>query len=161
MTDEFVDAAELNTHLRDNVAYLHSPVCQLQANAAQNIGTWSTVGWQGVAMATTQINDDTATYTPIPNRITVLKAGAYDVWGYAVFEPSADGSRGLTIRMNGADVTADSKANVGTLISTYLNAHLVTTVAVNDYFELAAFQNSSSTQSMQAAWLTVTKIRGV
>ena len=79
------------------------------------------------------------------SRLTCLEAGIYQITGHAYWQNNVTGIRRLKIRLNGATflcwVTNDALANDGDAPMTITTLYQL---AVNDYVELIAFQNSGT-----------------
>jgi hypothetical protein len=76
-------------------------------------------------------------------RLTCLYAGIYQITGTVLFAANATGFRQVAIRLNGATEIANQRGlNIGGGDLVYLNLTCLYSLAVNDYVELMAFQNS-------------------
>jgi hypothetical protein len=102
---------------------------------------------QAAGAASTQ--HDTVTNN---SRLTCLYAGIYLVIGNASFAANATGYRQLLIRTNGTISSGNvvSPVNSGTL-TTDLSVSMIAALAVNDYVELVAAQNSGGALNVLTA----------
>lgn len=122
------------------------------ADAAQNHNTSST--WEKVYL-TGEAYDTDAMLSPggSTSRITCKTAGLYCIFGQVFFEPNANGVRMLQVR-KGAN--GDSSAGTGlglgrspaleaAGVATVINLNFDVQLAVNEYIEMFAYQNSGGT----------------
>jgi hypothetical protein len=77
------------------------------------------------------------------SRLTCLYAGKYQITGSASFAANATGHRLLLIRLNGAtEIARERVPSVGASDQLELNISTLYDLAINDYVELVAYQNS-------------------
>lgn len=86
-----------------------------------------------------------------PSRLTCKTAGKYYIGGNVLFTNNATGGRLLTIKLNNTSYIADARnpANGATLY-TGINLSCVYDLAINDYVELIALQDSGGDLTIRA-----------
>jgi hypothetical protein len=85
-----------------------------------------------------------------PSRITIVRAGRYNLGGCVEFANAGAGYRELGLRINGAvTIAANAVPQVGA--ATRVNVGCDYEFALNDYIELMAFQNSGGPINATAA----------
>lgn len=110
-------------------------------NAAQ--ATTSTV-WTVLAMNNERFDTDACHDNATNNsRLTCKTAGKYVIGGTFVMDASAGGARrAIEVRLNGASILAMNFAPVAGAYAIAANVETVYDLAVNDYVELLAYQDS-------------------
>ena len=149
-TGNLITAANWNTDLVDNIAFLaNPPSCRVYNSAAISITT------SGTAQALTFNSErydtdtmhDTATNT---GRITIKTAGLYVVFALVEFASNATGYRQAYIRLNGTTVIAAQSGPAATSLGTELNPTCIYKFAVNDYIEVLVAQLSGGALNVNA-----------
>ena len=78
-----------------------------------------------------------------PSRLTAVKAGKYLITGHAEFSVNVTGVRGLLLRVNGATYIAGLYVpSLGAVVNPVMTVATLYHLAVGDYVELVAYQNS-------------------
>ena len=141
ITDEFVDAAELNQYLRDALNALNStPAAYVFHSTTQPVGNdgWTLLPFDSEAWDTENMHHPT-----VNNSLLEIKtAGKWLFIGHVTFPANPTGVRGLRIRKNGAawgfpDMRPAFAANDTTLTVVAEDVPIVGT-----YYELEAYQSS-------------------
>lgn len=121
--------------------FANPPTCRVYHNATQSVANAT-----NVALAFNSEREDTDTMhdTVTTNtRITIKTAGRYVVIGHAGFAANATGKRTLLIRKNGSvNLAEQDTLNLGAGEGVGLTISTAALCAVNDYFELIAYQTS-------------------
>lgn len=147
ITDEFVDAAELNAHLRDNLLAISSqPACRVFHNTTQAAlnGLYTSLTFNTEIFDTDAIHDNATN----PTRLTCKTAGKYLIGGSVEIDGTSGGTRRyLTLRVNGATYLA-SNGNTASAFPAAAGSDEVQLaivslyqLAVNDYVELQVFHD--------------------
>lgn len=120
-------------------------------NAAQGIP--SAIGWTPVTFNSERYDNDNIHDTVTnPTRLTCRTAGVYTIDGALGFLPNATGIRAGSIRLNGATIlAAQSGPTVGSGMEHLINPVVTVQLAVNDYVELCALQNSGASLNLSAS----------
>jgi hypothetical protein len=145
---EVLTAANLNTHLRDNVSYLaNPPKCRVYNSANESIPNSTDTA---LTFDTERFDTDTM-HSTVSNtgRITFTTAGTYLVGGHVVFNSSATGIRKLFIRMGGTTPLA----TVELVPSSSFPAFSIDTLypfTAGQYVELIAYQTSGGALNVLA-----------
>lgn len=143
-TNEVVTAANLNTHLRDNVAFLGSPPA---CSAFHNVAVSVPVSTNTVLSANGENYDTDGMHSTVTNtsRITFNTAGRYLVMATVRFAATSGGARVLHMRINGGTPQASSAfvadASLGTDV--VLSAARSFAVSAADYIEILVFQSAA------------------
>lgn len=152
-------AADLNTHVRDNLSFLYSPPKVYASRSAAKSITNATVTQYDFDQESydTDAMHSTSTNT---TRVTIKTAGVYVFTAAVSWASNTTGRRLAQFLINGATTgPADDKSVVGGAGG----EHSVTLVwsqsfAVNDYVELNVYQNSGGalncTATIQAHFLS-------
>lgn len=155
MTAEVETAAIFNTHLRDNLSFLYTPpTCQVSdASFSHNSsGNWLSVDYATENWDTDTIHDNATNNT----RLTAKTAGRYQVFAFGQWDTNTTGDRFLRIRKNGATVNLLEERVTPTANG---NPHILAgelALAVNDYIELQAWQNSGGTRTFDNSVFSMT-----
>ncbi len=163
---EVTTAANLNTHVRDNIAWMatDSPACRAFNNA--NISHTASGSMQAVTMNSERFDNASVHSTSVAtSRFTIPTGGGgkYIIGGLLSFANNATGNRGGRMRVNGTtdvagQITAASTGGTDTSDFTITTTYAL---AAADYVELMGFQSSGGALNMlvQAnfspeAWVT-------
>ena len=154
-------ASDLNAELRDSLSFLaDKPRCKVLMGATggsgagnQNLTSGSTayLVFKEESYDTDSIHDNSTNST----RLTMVRAGLWRITGSAEFlgNVSTDGTRVLSIRLNGSTVLAapsQRAVTFGTGPSTIVQASVdFYTSTTTDYVELGALQDSGSSIAVQ------------
>jgi len=142
-TNEVVTAANMNTHVRDNVSFLGSPpACSVKAAGAQSISN----------ATTTTLNADTETYdtdsmhSNVTNnsRITINTAGRYLVMASVRFAADVDGIRLISFFRNASTEDAAMLTLATASSDTSLSAARSYSFSAADFIEVRAHQTSGA-----------------
>jgi hypothetical protein len=141
-TNEVVTAANMNTHLRDNMAFVGSPPsCSVFNSGAQSV-TSSTF----VAMTANSERWDTDTmHSTVSNtsRITATTAGRYQFNTTMTIAANASGGRAIGYAINGgATVQVQAQTTAGGSVNHVMSASFTLVMAATDYVEVQAWQSS-------------------
>lgn len=149
---QVLTAANLNTYLRDNTAWLgiDSPHCRVFNSAAISTTT-------AVAL---QLTFDSERYdvgamhstSTSTGRLTVPTGGAgkYHVFGHVEFASNATGYRDLALRVNGTtQIGSQIVAGVSGVV-TQLSVASMWAMAVGDFFDLVVLQTSGGNLNVNA-----------
>jgi hypothetical protein len=97
--------------------------------------------------ADTDVIHDTVTNN---SRLTCKTAGVYQINGHARFASNSTGQRMLALKLNGATYLAYQETNaLAGSLATILSVGTQYLLAVNDYIELEATQNSGSALNVE------------
>lgn len=147
---EYPTAAQFNTHVRDNIAFLaNPPSCRVYNSAAASIAN-NTATILGTTGATTAFfnserwdTDSMHSTVTNPGRITINTAGLYLVAAHMGFVPNASGYRQAYLRLNGSTIICvETIAASSSGAGTDLNPATIYKFAVNDYIEVVVHQTS-------------------
>ena len=112
------------------------------ANMSIADNTWTSVTFNQERWDTDTIHDNSTNNT----RLTCKTAGLYIIVGNLLFDTSANGYRGMAFLLNGITYIGRVSANPrngGTgQYHCFFSANTIYQLAVNDYVELQAYQNS-------------------
>jgi hypothetical protein len=140
-TNEVVTAANMNTHVRDNMSFLGSPpACSVQAAVSQSVPTSTHTS----LIAPTENFDTDAMHSTVTNtsRITFTTAGRYLVSATLVFGSNVTGIRILsffvdaTTRYEMVAVAANTGGN------TTLSGSRAFSFTAGQFVEVQGFQSS-------------------
>lgn len=140
---EVLTAANLNTHLRDNVAFLATPPgCALY----QTAGTSLTHNSDTVVLFDTEAEDNATLHSTASNtgRVTASIAGRWLFTACVQFPSNTTGIRGISFKKNGATqynglrVPNVSSGGFADIIS----LSKIIRLAAADYVELLGYQNT-------------------
>jgi len=153
---DVVTAAMMNSNVRDAVNFLlNPPIADVYQSAAQTLAT-------GTATDVTFDASNVDTYAGHSNsvnnsRYVAQVAGWYLVVAEVGFTGNANGRRSLAIQKNDVDLTPirQSKSADPSNIGLVLQAAAVTQLAVSDYVDVSAFQNSTVSLALLMASMTV------
>lgn len=142
--NEVVTAANMNTHLKDNMSWVATdkPRCRALRAGVQSI-TGS--GPEFIGFSDADAFDVGAMHNPASNntRLTVPSGGdgTYLIGGQGAFAANSTGERRLDLRINGSTTIAQSR---GAAITNIMAIQIVTfyALAAGDFVELGAGQTS-------------------
>lgn len=135
-------AAKLNTHVRDNLSWLHdsAPAVRLYASGAQTISNDS---WTAISFDSELVDNDSMHSGGTPTRITFTTAGVYAIQATAPF--FAIGSPvGLGVRIS-TNALGPVFETIGIGCSQDFNGPSISGIVpfnAADYMELEVWQNS-------------------
>lgn len=146
---ETVTAALMNTHVRDNEAYLYAiannfapvPACRVYHDANQTIpnANLTVLSFNKERFDTDTIHDTSTNNS----RLTCKTAGIYLIEGGVSFNTNGEHDVALNVLLNGA--TNIKQVRYRAVLAGLTKIDIGTTIyslAVNDYVELQAFQDS-------------------
>lgn len=141
-TNEVVTAANMNTHVRDNVTFLGSPPSCAVYNSASVLVAHNTFT---VMLANTELWDTDTMHSTSSNtsRITATTAGRYQLNVSMRFGVNTAGSRAIAYKVNGGSeiqLAACPAATAG--IETVLSGSAMIVMAATDYVESVSYQNT-------------------
>jgi hypothetical protein len=159
-TNEVVTAANMNTHLRDNMAFVGSPPTVAVYNSASVLVSNSAFL---VMLANTELWDTDSMHSTVSNtaRLTATTAGRYQLNVTMRFGVNATGARVVAYRVNGgADVQLAATSNAGGSIDTVLSGSDMVVLAAADYIETSSWQTSGGNLDviLQRASLTLVSV---
>jgi hypothetical protein len=141
-TNEVVTAANMNTHLRDNMAFVGSP----PSCSVFNSGPQSVPNASFTAMTANSERWDTdGMHSTVSNtaRITATTAGRYTFNTTMTFTANATGARAIGYAVNGgATVQVQAHDNAGGSVNSVLSASFDLVLAATDFVEVQAWQPS-------------------
>jgi hypothetical protein len=145
-TGDFLSSALWNTNVRDGMNFLLSPVrFKGYASSSQSLSTGTTAT---PLLLDSELVDSDGGHSTSTNtsRYTCQTAGLYFVSGSVCFATNSAGTRTLTIFVNGAAVFgAGNQSMPSATNGASVFSSTVVQLAVGDYVELTAWQNSGST----------------
>lgn len=142
LTDEFVDTAEMNTHLRDNLLAISSiPRARVYHSTSQTIGPLA----ETVLTFDSERYDTDAIHDPAvnPSRLTCKTVGCYATFAHINSDISSGDTQYAYIRLNGTTAIAMQPQ----YFATGARAFTVGTIyplAVNDYLEVVYFHTDAT-----------------
>jgi len=160
-TNEVVTAANMNTHVRDNVAFLGSPPSVAVSNSASVLTTNSTFTFMN---ANTELWDTDSMHSTVTNtsRLTATTAGRYQLTVTMRFGINATGSRVIGYRVNGggSNIQLMTGLNTGVSVEMVLSGSDMLVMAATDYIETFSWQNSGGDLDaiLQRASLTLVTV---
>lgn len=142
---ETVTAAIMNTHVRDNLAYLAAPALfvgvQLSAQAIPNTGLTAIT-------LDSEVIDTDGGHSTVTNtsRYAVPFAGYYDVDAVILYSANTTGQRRAAVYVNGSEVIEANFAAVttGGATTSATVATIVGPLSIGDYIEIYGFQTGAS-----------------
>ena len=140
-TGNVITAAQWNTDLVDNIAFLHKPPrCAVYNSASQSLtsGTRTTLTFNSEHFDTDTMHS-TATN---PSRITFTTGGCYLITAQVAIDANATGLRELVLRYNGASDLHSVKHAASASEGTILNLSVTREFGAGTYVELMARQTS-------------------
>lgn len=141
-TNEVVTSANMNTHVRDNLAFLGTPPrCSVSNSAAVAVTTATAT----ILNANTEAYDNDTMHSTVSNtsRITINTAGVYLFVGRINYQPNASGDRSISFKIDGTtqiDGPANPAATSG--ISTICCFSSFLSLTATQYVECQAYQTS-------------------
>ncbi len=153
-TNEVVTAANMNTHLRDDMAWLGTdkPRCEARRSASQSISTSTPTAIQ---FNDSDIYDVGGMHDPAVNntRLTVPAGGAglYLVGGRTGWESNNTGLRAIDIRLNGTSTGAFERWPTVQNTNTFHFIQWMVPMVAGDYVDLAVTQDSGVSLSVSGA----------
>jgi hypothetical protein len=160
-TNEVVTAAKMNTHVRDNVAFLGSPPSVAVNNSASVSVANATFT---VMLANTELWDTDTMHSTSSNtsRLTATTAGRYQLNVTMRFGVNATGSRVIAYRVNGVatDIQLMAVPNAGGSVETVLSGSADIVMAAADYVECTCWQSAGGNLDviLQSASLTLVTV---
>jgi hypothetical protein len=145
---EDLTAGELNTHLRDNTAFLygakHGTFGRLAALSVAT-STWVAVAWDFALEQTPTMWSSSAN----PDRITPPLGGIWHVSALIRWEASsASGTRAVRLQKNGSILLAQERDQMLSNATQYITASAVVRLSGSDWIDAAVWQNTGSTESL-------------
>jgi len=142
-TNEVVTAANMNTHLRDNMAFVASPPqCSVQAAVSQSVPT----GTHTSLIAPTENFDNDAMHSTVTNtsRITITTAGRYQVMATLVFGANATGIRILSFFVDATTRYEMVAVSPNTGANTTLSGSRSLTFTAGQFVEVQGFHSAGA-----------------
>ena len=147
---EVVTASNMNTNVRDNVAWLHGPpTCRAynSANISINNDTLTALTFNSERWDT----DDIHSVLSNTGRLTCKTAGVYTIYGTVRFATNDVGQRAVQVRLNGTTfIGGDTRVDATSAGGTRLTAFIEYKLAATDYVELVVYQNSGGALNVVA-----------
>lgn len=135
---ELLTAADLNTYLRDNLAFLvRPPACSVFNSLSQTIASSTLV----ILAADSEDFDNDSMHSGVTNtsRITANTAGRYMLTATVFFDIDASGTRFIEFLINGTTrFEGIQTVSAGSVNATVLQAVHPVTLAAGDYVEVRA-----------------------
>ena len=161
---ETVTAALMNTHVRDNTAFLKAiadnfapvPACRVYRTNTQSIPNNT---WTAISFGLEEFDTDTM-HSSItnPERITIRTAGIYQIFGTVSFDPNATGVRAACITHNGSTVPDDGIvfcSQSGNATANHLPPlSVLKSCAATDILRFYVFQNSGGALDVSVSTIT-------
>jgi len=148
---EDLTAGELNTHLRDNTAFLyaakHGTFGRLAALSVST-STWTGVQWDFA------VEQDPTMWSvgSFPERILPPLAGIWHVSVLVRWEASsASGTRAVRLQKNGTILLAQERDPLLDNATQYITASSVVRLSGSDYVYCDVWQNTGSTETLAAS----------
>jgi hypothetical protein len=158
-SNEVVTAANMNSHLRDNMNWLANdkPRCQGNRTAAQSIPNTTDTA---VAFNTADSYDVGAMHDTVTNntRFTVPTGGdgLYQVEAWGDWAANATGTRALYLRTNGATIFwRDRRLSLGGIVDVFVSIAGSVQLAATDYVELIANHNAGAALDISDCHLSI------
>lgn len=151
VANAIVTAAQLNTHLRDNLSWLYSAKHGLFGRlAALDVptGTWTPIAWDF------DVEQDPTMWaaSPYPERITPPLGGIWLITLNVRWEATtATGSRAIRMQQNGVGLLDQHEITMANATQYQRLAYVARFNGSTDYLNTSAWQNSGSTQTLAAA----------
>ncbi len=151
---EITTAANLNTHLRDNVAWMatDSPACR--AYKSTNFSHNSTGNWLAITLDSERF-DNASFHSTSSNtaRFTVPASagGKYLVGAAAAWDTDTTGERMIGMGLNGTATWAAVQSLPANGVICAIAVATVYPLAAADYVQMAGFQNSGGTRTVTSA----------
>lgn len=149
---ELLTAAKLNTDLRDGMSFLlATPFTMLQKTGNQTLtnSAWTPVDWDSEQF------DDDAGHDNVtnPSRYTIKTAGWWELTSTIRTEVSTAGRRGGRFRKNatGNPLPGEVVASPDTAGLSVLSFTTTVLLAVNDYVQVEAWQDSGTSRTITPA----------
>lgn len=149
---EDLTAGELNTHLRDNIAYLYAAKFgHFGRLAALNVptSTWTAVSWDFA------VEQDPTMWSSgsYPERVSPPVAGVWLVTALFRWEATTDtGTRTVRLEKNGSTLLAQVRESNLNNATQYVSATAVVRLnGSGDYINCSVWQNSGSTQTLASS----------
>lgn len=145
---ETVTAALMNTHIRDNLAFLYTQEFgSYTASSTANVttGTFTLVAWDGEVEESSGLTHDNSTNN---SRILVTLAGLYEVNISLGWTANATGMRGVVLRKNSAGSNSGGtqlKMNYNPATTAQFSTSTLTwtvRLSASDYIEVFRYQSS-------------------
>ncbi len=142
----------MNTHVRDNmidldtranVGYVPNRVLAYHSTTQNAIdNAWTGVNFDSELFDSNGMHDNATNR----ERLTCKSAGLYMVWGCCEFDAYNINSRWIAIRLNGSSFRSEEMFPSTISIAHPMSIVALVQLAVNDYVELMAKQNSNTTR---------------
>lgn len=164
VTGEVVTAAYMNANVRDAVNYLIAPpLCVAKQTSAQSLANATSTAI--TLDAEDKDSDGMHSNSVNPSRLTAVTAGWYSAQTTINFAANATGLRLATFYINGSEVGRRTEiTNGGAVFSTAISTAGTMYLAVGDYLESRAWQNSGGSLNtapagtdlpyLQARWVS-------
>lgn len=140
---DVLTAADMNTYVRDNLLSTHNLTkhARVHSSGAQSIASAAATA---LSFNTMDLDTDTMYNAGSPTRLTCKTAGDYDVYASVQFLANGVGYRWIELRLNGTTVIAITYVPQTASASddATLTIRRTLALAVNDYVEVLAWQNS-------------------
>ncbi len=141
-------AAQLNTYLRDNLAFLaRPPACSILADSGVAIATGSPTIISGTSENYDWAEAPMHSNVTNPSRITAQVAGIYLAGVTISYVANGTGNRQASLIVNGTTVYEGDLVPAATGNSTACHATRTLELAVGDYVETRALQSSGGNLS--------------
>lgn len=142
-----IDATVYETDVTNAGTFLANP--PIFVGVQSSVQSTSTGGWTTLTFDAETVDTYNGHSTSVnTSRYTAQRAGWYRVTGTASFAANSTGSRGCRISKNGTVITGSGQlVGAGTLGCTVSCASTIVQLAVGDYVELSAGQNSGGSLS--------------
>jgi hypothetical protein len=142
---EVVTASLMNTHVRDNLAYLATPpsvrcynsAAQTLTNNTDTALTLNTTRWDDLPSGLT-----TPQHSGSSTHLTCRADGKYHIFCNAVFASGGTGSRSLAIRINGTTNRATETYPNDGVVVVRCALSTIWSLVDGDYVELVGYQDS-------------------
>ena len=148
---EDLTAGELNTHVRDNTAFLysahHGTFGRLAALSVAT-STFVAVPWDFAL----EQNPTMWSAGSNPDRITPPLAGIWHISALIRWEAStATGTRAVRLQKNGSILLAQERDELLFNATQYITASAVVRLSGSDWIDAAVWQNTGSTESLASS----------
>jgi len=154
-TGNVLTAAQMNTNVRDNTGFLHSPPgCLAQRTTNQSIGAGSLTG---VGFNATDIYDTDTMHDPVGSSslITFNTAGVYLVSATVQFAPSATGLRRMALYQGaGSEFASAYDGAPSAAVNSSLVASFQNLFAAGSNVQCGVLQSSGGTLNITTSGLT-------
>lgn len=136
-------AAQLNTYLRDNMAFLaRPPACSILAGAAVSIATGVATVLDGTSENYDYAASAMHSNVTNPSRITAQVEGRYLCSATIQYASNATGNRSASLIVNGTTTYEGELVPAASGNSTVVTVTRTLTLSIGDYVEARALQTS-------------------